>query len=139
MNNNIALGANDSGISRKKFLASSVVAVVAGGLAADKAQGVTTSESACLSASFTGTSDAGGNMVFPHGLGALLPANMSTMPRLRLPAACQTRLLKWVSFIPRMAHPGKTYCHSVVEKECQFLSETRSYRKEYPGLRADPE
>jgi hypothetical protein len=76
MNNNIALGANDSGISRKKFLASSVVAVVAGGLAADKAQGVTTSESACLSASFTGTSDAGGNMVFPHGLGALLPANI---------------------------------------------------------------
>lgn len=85
MDNSMALGANDSGISRKKFLAAlgaAGVAVVAGGLISDKSLGLgtitgsVTTEGAHLSTSFTGTLDALGKMVFPHGLGASLPANL---------------------------------------------------------------
>lgn len=95
MDNNIAPGANNSGMSRKNFLSSLGVAgaaVVAVGQAAAKSSDVNAMngsnvfESACLSLSFTGTADELGNMVFPHGLGATLPANiLSASAFIRLP------------------------------------------------------
>lgn len=93
MDNSIALEANDSGMSRKKFLTTWGVAAVAGGMLVEKSQdlGATTgivasAAGAYLSMSFTGTLDALGNAVFAHGLGALLPSNiLSVSAFIRLP------------------------------------------------------
>ena len=94
MDNSMALGANGSAISRKRFLASSAVAVVVGGFAAEKplaAEPITgslmnASEGIHRSKSFTGTLDALGQMVFPHGLGSSLPANiLSVSAFIKLP------------------------------------------------------